>query len=248
MASQRVPWEKKKEWTDRAVKYYVACNKAVARSVAPLDITMRRAATMMKPYFTYYRNFYPKFNSQAWVAHWWHPAVYEAQMITGNADGGQEAALKEVNRVMFDEVYKNRPQRMVLSRELMPRYSRMSPESANIFDNLHMLHGLAYDILSYEGWTQEQQREELYRVIDAMSYQPGHEKYVRKFDITYPNMDPLKYPDWMASSEGSMSKIMSEMMAEMMPMMMPDLSPRGKKNCHGPVSDEDAPRHRTRRN
>jgi hypothetical protein len=32
---------------------------------------------------------------------------------------------------------------MVLSREIMPRYSRMSPESANIFDNLHMLHGIA---------------------------------------------------------------------------------------------------------
>jgi hypothetical protein len=26
-----------------------------------------------------------------------------------------------------------RPQRMILSREEMPRYSRMSPESANIF-------------------------------------------------------------------------------------------------------------------
>lgn len=229
MASQRVPWDKKKEWTDRAVKYYLERNKAVARSVAPLDITMRRAATMMKPYFTYYRNFYPKSNSEAWVAHWWHPAIYEAQMITGNADGGQETALKEVNRIMFDEVYKNRPQRMVLSRELMPRYSRMSPESANIFDNLHMLHGLAYDILSYEGWTEEQQRDELYRVIDAMSYQPGDEKYARKFDIPYPDVDPRKYPDWMASSEGSMSKIMNEMMEEMMPMMMPDISPDMKE-------------------
>jgi hypothetical protein len=121
MASQRVPWNKKKEWTDRAVKYYLERNKAVARSVAPLDITMRRAATMMKPYCMYYRNFYPKFNSEAWVAHWWHPAIYEAQMIADNTDGGQEAALKEVNRIMFDEVYKNRPKRMVLSRELMPR-------------------------------------------------------------------------------------------------------------------------------
>ncbi len=229
MASQRVAWDKKKEWTDRAVKYYLERNKDVARSVAPLDITMRRAATMMKPYFTYYRNFYPKSNSQAWVAHWWHPAVYEAQMISGNADGGQEAAIKEVNRIMFDEVYKNRPQRMVLSRELMPRYSRMSPESANIFDNLHMLHGLAYDILSYEGWTEEQQREELYRVIDAMSYQPGDEKYARKFDIPYPDVDPRQYPGWMASSEGSMSKIMKEMMEEMMPMMMPDISPDMKE-------------------
>jgi len=221
MASQRVAWDKKKEWTDRAVKLYLARNKDVARSVAPLDITMRRAACMMKPYFTYYRNFYPKSNSQAWVAHWWHPAIYEAQMLSGNAAGGQEAALKAVNDLMFNEVYKNRPQRMILSRELMPRYARMSPESANIFDNLHMLHGLAYDILSYEGWTEQQQRDELYRVIDAMSYQPGDEKYVRKFDLPYPDVDPRQYPAWMASPEGSMSKIMMEMMMEMMPLMMP---------------------------
>ena len=228
MASQNVAWDKKKEWTDRAVKLYLARNKDVARSVAPLDVTMRRAACMMKPYFTYYRNFYPKSNSEAWVAHWWHPAVYEAQMISGNADGGQEAAIKAVNDLMFSDVYKNRPQRMILSRELMPRYSRMSPESANIFDNLHMLHGLAYDILAYEGWTEQQQRDELYRVIAAMSYQPGDEKYVRKFDLPYPDVDPRVYPAWMAGPEGSMSKIMNEMMDEMMPLMMPDMTPEMK--------------------
>ena len=224
MASQKVAWDKKKEWTDRAVRLYLARNKDVARSVAPLDVTMRRAACMMKPYFTYYRNYYPKSNSEAWVAHWWHPAVYEAQMISGNASGGQEAAVNEVNRIMFAEVYQNRPQRMILSRELMPRYARMSPESANIFDNLHMLHGLAYDILAYEGWTEQQQRDELYRVIDAMSYQPGDEKYTRKFDLPYPDVDPRRYPAWMAGPEGSMSMIMKEMMEEMMPLMLPSLT------------------------
>ena len=228
MASQRVAWDKKKEWTDRAVKLYLARNKDVARSVAPLDVTMRRAACMMKPYFTYYRNYYPKSNSEAWVAHWWHPAVYEAQMISGNGPG-QETAVDAVNQTMFDEVYQNRPQRMILSRELMPRYSRMSPETANIFDNLHMLHGLAYDILSYEGWTEQQQRDELYRVVDAMSYQPGDEQYARKFELPYPDVDPRQYPAWMAGPEGSMSMIMQEMMAEMMPLMMPGLTPQKKE-------------------
>ena len=228
MASQRVAWDKKKEWTDRAVKLYLARNKEVARSVAPLDVTMRRAACMMKPYFTYYRNYYPKSNSEAWVAHWWHPAVYEAQMLAGNGPG-QETAVDAVNQTMFDEVYQNRPQRMILSRELMPRYSRMSPETANIFDNLHMLHGLAYDILAYEGWTEQQQRDELYRVIDAMSYQPGDEQYARKFELPYPDVDPRQYPAWMAGPEGSMSMIMKEMMEEMMPLMMPNLTPEKKQ-------------------
>jgi len=222
MASKRVAWDKKKEWTDRAVKYYLARNKDVARSVAPLDITMRRAATMMKPYFTYYRNFYPKSNGDAWVAHWWHPAAYECQMIAGNGHG-QEEALAVMNKVMFDQAFNDRPQRMILSRELMPRYSRMSPESANIFDNLHMIHGLTYDILAYEGWTEAQKRDELYRVLDAMSYHPGDEKYTRKFKTPYPDVDPRIYEPWMKSSEGEMSRIMMEMMDEMMPMMMPDM-------------------------
>jgi hypothetical protein len=34
----------------------------------------------MKPYFNYFRNFYPLDQSLFYVAHWWHPAVYEAQM------------------------------------------------------------------------------------------------------------------------------------------------------------------------
>lgn len=230
MASPNVAWDQKKEYTDRAVKYYLEKNPDVARSIAPLDITMRRAAVMMKPYFTYYRNYYPKSNSQAWVAHWWHPAAYEAQMIAGNAAGGQEAALQEMNRVMFDEVYKQRPQRMILTREVMPRYARMSPESGNIFDNLHMLHGITYDILAYEGWTEAQKRQELYRVVKAMAYQPGDEKYVRKFETPYPDMDPRVYYDWMKSSEGGMNQIMMEMMEEMMPLMIPQsLSPAMKE-------------------
>jgi hypothetical protein len=72
---------------------------------------------------------------------------------------------------------------MLLSREMMPRYSRLTPESANIFDNLHMLHGIAYDILAYEGWTIEQKRREMYRVLEAMSEQPGDRELARKFPI-----------------------------------------------------------------
>jgi hypothetical protein len=71
----------------------------------------------------------------------------------------------------------------------------MSPASGNIFDNLHMLHGIAYDIFSYEGWDEDQKRAEIYRVIEAMSYQPSDEKLVRKFKIPHPDMDPRVYYD-----------------------------------------------------
>jgi hypothetical protein len=50
MADRKIAWDKKKEWTDRAVNYYLHKN-SVARSCAPLDVTMRRAAVMMKHYF-----------------------------------------------------------------------------------------------------------------------------------------------------------------------------------------------------
>lgn len=220
LSSPDIPWDRKKEYTDKTVEYYLKHDR-FARSPAPLDITMRRANTMMKPYFSFFRNRYPKSNNFFYVAHWWHPVIYEAMMIAGN-DAEQDDSVRATHELLYSMVLEKRPQRMLLSREIMPRYSMMSPESANIFDNLHMLHGIVYDILAYEGWTTDQKREELYRVVEAMSYQPGDEQYVRKFELPYPDMDPRVYYDWMIPMEGSMNKIMFEMMEEMWPQMSPD--------------------------
>lgn len=148
-----IPWDQKKAWTDRAVRYYLD-KFDIPRSPAPLDVTMRRAAVMMKPYFTLFRNYYPQSNNFFYAAHWWRPTIYEAMMLGGNGTG-QEQMVQQTDQVFYSQVLVNRPLRMLLSREAMPRYSRLSPESANIFDNLHMLHGFAYDILAYEGWTLE---------------------------------------------------------------------------------------------
>jgi hypothetical protein len=164
------------------VRYYLTMQTpGLARSCAPLDVTMRRAAVMMKPYFIYFRNYYPLSSQLFYVAHWWHPAAYESQMIAGNAPAAQEASLQATIATMWQDFMPEdkRPKRMVLSREIMPRYNRMSPESANIFDNLHMLHGIVYDCLAYPHWSIGQKRDELYRVIQAMAYQPGDEAYVR---------------------------------------------------------------------
>jgi hypothetical protein len=221
-----IPWADKKRWTDRAVRYYLTMQTpGLARSCAPLDVTMRRAAVMMKPYFTYFRNYYPLSSQLFYVAHWWHPAAYESQMIAGNAPAAQEASLQSTIATMWRDFIPEakRPKRMVLSREIMPRYSRMSPESANIFDNLHMLHGIVYDCLAYPHWSIGQKRDELYRVIAAMSYQPGDEAYVRKFQLPHPEVDPRADYAWMHGMEGEMSRIMSEMQEEMMPMMMPGM-------------------------
>lgn len=216
-----IPWADKKRWTDRAVHYYLTMQEmGLPRSPAPLDLTLRRAGVMMKPYSTYFRNYYPNDQALFYVAHWWHPVVYEGMMIAGNG-GGQEQTLRAIIDTMWREVIPRRPQRMLLSRELMPRYARLSPESANIFDNLHMLHGIAYDILAYEGWSIDQKRAEMYRVIRAMGYQPGDEKLARKFILPDPDHDPRTYPTRIGTPDGEMSRIMTEMMEEMMPMMMP---------------------------
>lgn len=220
MSYRGIPWSEKKRITDLAVRYYLTQQTSgLPRSPAPLDVTMRRAAVMMKPYFTYFRSYYPLDQSLFYVAHWWHPAVYEAMMIAGN--GRQEDTVGAIIGLVEREVMARRPARMLLSREISPRYAQMTPESANIFDNLHMLHGIAYDLLAYEGWTIEQKRDELYRVIAAMGYQPGDEQLARKFPLPHPEHDPRLYPGWVQGPAGEMTRIMREMLMEMMPSMMP---------------------------
>lgn len=219
LSDKDISWSDKKKWTDRSVDYYLN-NFNIPRSPAPLEVTMRRAGVMMKPYFSLFRNYYPKSNTFFYYAHWWHPVIYEAMMIGGNGKN-QDTAVKQVE-ALTPSVLKERPRRMLLSREGMPRYSMMSPESANIFDNLHMLHGIAYDILSYDKWSNDEKQKELERVIKAMSYHKGDEKLARKFTIKYPCMDPRIYYDWMKPLDGAMTDIMVEMFEEMMPMLFPE--------------------------
>lgn len=235
LSDHDIPWSEKKRWTDRAVRYYLTMQlPGVPRSCAPLEVTMRRAAVMMKPYTTLFRNYYPLSNNLFYVAHWWHPAIYEGFMIAGNDQPEQTASLQAINDTMWRDFIPEgrRPLRMVLSREIMPRYSRLSPESANIFDNLHMLHGITYDIAAYPHWSVEQKRDELYRVIRAMSYQPGDERLARKFALPRPEMDPRVGYDWIRGPQGEMTRIMGEMLDEMMPMMMPDATPEMRARAH----------------
>ena len=218
LSERSIAWKKKAEVTDETVDWYLH-RASIGRSPAPLDVTMRRAAVMMKPYFGAFRNQYPRSAKFFFAAHWWHPAIYEAIMIAGNDD--EQNASVEATDALMPAVIADPPLRMLLSREMMPRYSRMSPESANIFDNLHMLHGIAYDILAFERWTPAEKRAELLRVIEAMSEQPGDRELARLFALPYPDVDPRVYEPWMRTYEGTMNAIMERMLAEMWPMMGP---------------------------
>jgi hypothetical protein len=215
LADPDIAWEDKDAELNAIYELYQERYSDVALSPAPLDVTMRRAAVMMKPYFSLVRNYYPKNNNFFYAAHWWHPAVYESLMTGGNGEG-QDVMMNAMEDRFRDDVIPNPPQRMLLSREGSPRYSRLSPETANVFDNLHMLHGITYDIFAYDGWTIEQKRAELYRVLDAMAYQPGDAALVRKFTTPRPDISPLDYDDWVTSNEGAMATMMLEMLDEMM--------------------------------
>ncbi len=228
MSDKGIAPEDKARWSARTVDYYLK-NFDIPRSIAPLEVTMRRAGVMMKPYFTHFRNYFPETNLFFWVAHWWHPAIYEA-LYVGMEDGTQKEKVAMADGLIND-FFKDPPKRMILSRELMPRYTKMNPRSANIFDNLHMLHGIAYDILTYPKWTAEEKQKELYRVIEAMKYRKGDERYVEKFTIEHPDADPTKKEPWMVSQDGAMNTMMKEMMEEMMPMMMPGISSEKKKEA-----------------
>lgn len=219
MSSHQVDWDGKAELTAKTVRAYLD-RDPLARSPAPLDVTMRRANVMMKPYFGAWREKYPLSTEFFYVAHWWHPTIYEAIMIAGN-DEEQDLSVQQVVGLTL-QALEDRPQRMLLSREIMPRYSRMSPESANVFDNLHMLHGIVYDLLAYEDWTFAQKEAEIERVLIAMAHQAGDEALARTFTLPHPEMDPRRYEAWMTAPGGAMGEIMQEMLAEMWPMMSPD--------------------------
>lgn len=226
MSDKSISPDDKQKWNDRSVKFYLE-KFDIPRSVAPLEVTMRRAGVMMKPYFSYFRNYFPKSSEFFFVAHWWHPAIYEA-MYLGMRDDSQKDRVKGADNLL-EKMLKAPPQRMILSREMMPQYTIMNPASANIFDNLHMLHGIAYDILTYPNWTEKEKRKELKRVIKAMAFKKGDEKYLRDFNVPRPIIDPQKIESWMLTVDGSMNDIMMEMMNEMMPLMMPDIRPQEKE-------------------
>lgn len=215
LASRRIAWQDKGDELERVVGHYLR-NNDVALSCAPLDLVMRRTGAMMKPYFTVFRTHHPASNNFFYAAHWWHPAIYEAMMIAGDGPG-QEEAVTAVQAVFMGQVVVDRPHRMLLSREMMPLYARLSPESSNIFDNLHMLHGLAYDILAYHPWSLDEKRREIERVLQAMAYRPGDEQWARKFPLSRPQINPRTYEEWMRKGPGEMGRIMVEMHEEMMP-------------------------------
>ena len=111
---------------------------------------------------------YPSINGILWSYHWHHAAVYEALM-----EPTPEAQARELERVItvfVDSVLVDPPDYMPLTAEVAPRFGKMFPAAAHIFDNLHMMHDVTNDIMVDERLSREQKEAEISRMLQNQLY------------------------------------------------------------------------------
>jgi len=111
---------------------------------------------------------YPRLNGILWAYHWHHAAIYEALMEP--TAGARERELEKVIRTFTDSVLVNPPETMPLTAEIAPRFSRMFPAAAQIFDNLHMMHDVANDVMVDARLSRAEKDAEIERMRQNMSY------------------------------------------------------------------------------
>ena len=205
MTDSSIPPDQKKRWIDRSVDYYLS-EPEMAFSPAPFEeVVMGRVQLTNQPWFKPFRTNWPKTNGLFWAFHWWHPVVYEVQLLNPNLED-QKRAIREIDEMFMKDVVPNSPRRMHLSREVMPRFSQLSPEAANIFDNLHMFHGIVYDILASS--KVKDKKKEIYKMIALMTVQEGDRYKAGNFPIPHPDMNPMVYSTWLQDGGGEMGRIM----------------------------------------
>ena len=205
MTDPNIPPDQKKRWIDRSVDFYLS-EPEMAFSPAPFEeVVMGRVQLTRQPWFKAFRTNWPKTNGLFWAFHWWHPVIYEVQLLNPNLED-QKSAIQKIDDLFKNEVVLYPPQRMHLSREVMPRFSRLSPEAANIFDNLHMFHGIVYDILASP--KVQDKKAEIYKMIDLMTVQKGDRQLANNFPVPQPDSDPMVYTSELKGAGGEMGRIM----------------------------------------
>lgn len=162
------------------------------------------------PWAGTFKERYPAVNGILWAYHWHHAAVYEALMEPDPASRARE--LERVLHVFADSVLANPPTVMPLTAEIAPRFSKMFPAAAQIFDNLHMMHDVANDIMAYAPYTLPEKAAEIARLRDLMSY-------ARQDEVTAPAM-PMREGHQM--SAGSMRVPTQLPSGEWLPQGHPD--------------------------
>ena len=111
---------------------------------------------------------YPDINGILWAYHWHHAAVYEALMEP--TPEAQARALDRVIDLFVDSVLVTPPDYMPLVAEVAPRFSKMFPAAAHIFDNLHMMHDISNDVMVDERLSREQKEAEISLMLRNQIY------------------------------------------------------------------------------
>ena len=73
-------------------------------------------------------------------------------------------------------------------------------------DNLHMFHGIVYDILASP--KVQDKKKEIYRMIDLMTVKEGDRQKAKNFPIPHPDSDPMVYSAELKGGGGEMGRIM----------------------------------------
>lgn len=155
---------RKREAGERAISYYLS----EAETAFSTRGYGHRFMEGGGPWAGAFRAEFPAVNGILWAYHWHHAAVYEALMDPDPAV--QAVELERVIRVFEDSVLVNPPTEMPLTAEVAPRFSRMFPAAAHIFDNLHMMHDVANDVMAFEAYALAEKQAEILRLRDLMSY------------------------------------------------------------------------------
>ena len=205
MADDSLSDSERRHYIKIETDYYLD-EPSLAFSPAPLAVIVRERVQLMKqPWFKAFRKAWPQTTQLFWAFHWWHPAVYETQLHYGPK---QSEAVRQIDTLFWNQVLSQPPNRMLLSNEVMPRFSRMAPEAANIFDNLHQFHGIVYDILASP--LVDDKKSEIYRMIRLMLVRPGDRKLATSQSTahSHPIDDPLNYLERYRRGMGEMGRIM----------------------------------------
>ncbi len=162
LADERIK-DKRKAY-EEAIAYYLSePDLALSPDAIPMDVMDNQH------YSGAFRISYPKFNALLWAFHWLEPVFYEGLFIFD--DPAKREKILQAWIIENNDWFTNPTQRMPLMRDSAFQWSKFSPVAANIFDNVHTLHGMIADIMASPKVKDKQ--AEITRAIKLMQTLPG---------------------------------------------------------------------------
>lgn len=149
--------EKEREIEDLWNNYFTK----VPYAVTPLPMNMGWLDS--QPYSGAFRRKYPKVNGLFWGYHWLQGAMYDGLWKGTSAQQNAWWNIAQ-SRYHQTELYRTDRSFMPMFAETSPQFAARFPHIANAFDNLHMLHDMANDILSSD-LSETQKQNQITRAI-----------------------------------------------------------------------------------